>query len=225
MVVLMRRNTFRIYLDGLFGFDGKRKWTTYREYNEEVWEPWLKEAYHRNPLPFLDGPEANYAHALDPHTQSTAAFRAQIALTGLSKPDWLLYIEDGSVCVERWTSMSRREREDILLYLWEVEQAGAEQGHGTVNRMWAPEFTLDNLAGDGGREMIRLARSIRPPEGFDAASSPVPHFTNDAYDRLWSIGKYEPSIPFSRAKRAFIETGIAARTWLQRVVRLHPFPL
>ncbi|GAA5967980.1 hypothetical protein JCM11641_003687 [Rhodosporidiobolus odoratus] len=75
-----------------------------------------------------------------------------------------------------------------------------------------PEGTLEELAGGRGHGMLQLLVACRLPPEFDPANSDVLRFPHDDWDRLWSVGKYKPTVPLSRAKRAFVDSGIATRT-------------
>ncbi|BGP13684.1 hypothetical protein JCM10213_002252 [Rhodosporidiobolus nylandii] len=210
MSVVLRSNTFTIFPEPYLDEAGNPR-MPFRRYQTEVWEPWLKQAYSDETQHFLAKPDIQYAKQLDSHLLACAEVVKQSALalfdSNAGREDeagvqWRLRV---------WVRKSRKEREDVLLEIWEAGHKMYEKMGSPKNLAEVPEYTLD-LAGDQLGPLLRLISACRPPPSFDPSTSPVPHISHPQWDRVWLVGEYEPAVPLSRAKRAFVESAVATRT-------------
>jgi hypothetical protein len=228
MPIILRRNTFPTFPPNYLDKSGKPS-MPFRTYQTKLWEPWMKESYSDRAVPFLSGPETNYLKSLDTHSLATSEQQAQRALfllNGLTEP-----LPDELERIARWDRLSKEKREEILLDCWKSEHVSFEPVSYTMGHSYAPECTLAGLSGKGCDGILPLLLACKPSASFDASTSKVPLIPNDARERMWCCGKYTPPTPFSRAKRAFVESWIAGRAcylfnfmlmWKMKMVRPYP---
>ncbi|GAA5894639.1 hypothetical protein JCM6882_006645 [Rhodosporidiobolus microsporus] len=195
MPVILRMNTFptgpRDWLD-----KNNNPTMSFREYNAKVWEPWISRAYSSETKPFTDRPESSFAKQLDAVMQAPAMrepFSGQLER------------------FKRWEKLNRREKEDLLLDILEVHHRMSEEMEYGMTRAEAPECNLAALVDNDGYGMKVLALKCSTPPDFAVSTSSVPVYHHDAWDRVWSVGKYSPQVPFSRAKRLSIEYSTSNR--------------
>ncbi|BGP21034.1 hypothetical protein JCM10213v2_009213 [Rhodosporidiobolus nylandii] len=188
---------------------------SYREYNAQFFEPWLVETWINDAAetPFVDKPDHVFSPYLDPFALSCAEQVREAALLHslmLRKGRDIASGPQARARMDRWLAMTEREREDFLLALWEGEQTSNEELGGYFERVECPELRLSELAHNGGKGMMKLLLDcITVPMGMpDNELPPIPH---EGWDRLHRVGSFEPKVPLSMAKRAFVNSAWHSR--------------
>ncbi|GAA6035520.1 hypothetical protein JCM8097_000296 [Rhodosporidiobolus ruineniae] len=179
---------------------------TFRQYNDLIWEPWIKSAYAMQ-RPFVLGREDDFRHHLDRvHIAETELVeqRAESCAAAIAPSAWTSS-RDPFCRYMRWFRLSREEQEHLLLEVLD-KISPREQGFYDF-RQDAPEVLLADLLADGGQGLVRLAWTcIRSASKPDRPLPPCP-----AFDRLYGLHSFHSGVPLSAGKQAFVRTHTANR--------------
>ncbi|BGP21028.1 hypothetical protein JCM10213v2_009207 [Rhodosporidiobolus nylandii] len=187
----------------------------FEQYNQLVFEPWLKASYFdQPPRPFTDNPlgDRHYSPYCDPYqlAQSEQIREAALMYSRILRAQDVMSGLQGISRTERWVAMSEKEREQVLLTIFEDDTRQAEKVGAYLPRCECPELTLDLAKAGGERMLSLLVNSLTVPANLPVDDLP-PLPTNAAWDSLHRVGKFEPTTPFSKAKRAFQNLSVAWR--------------
>jgi hypothetical protein len=228
MQIVIRANTFPTKPIGFLN-DAGQPTMSFRKYWTTQWEWWMRLNYSDATKPFLLGPEVKYTKALDPHMLACTENFTQNVIK-LSKSVGTL-LDDATILglYSRWRKMTVEEREDLLLANFQVAHEMFERASYPMLCVETPELTLSSLAGGDGTGILSFLFTAQSFGLIDFTKERIPVIKNEEWERLWCVGKYEKAFPLSSARRAFVDSAIAARAqhllnfvqgWLYSLVRL-----
>ncbi|BGP21085.1 hypothetical protein JCM10213_009001 [Rhodosporidiobolus nylandii] len=174
-----------------------------REWNERVYEPWLKAAYDQSIKPYYLQPshlfnkyDSEYARGVKENLKR--GIRGNVALIAHvhNSPFWR------TLC-ELWRSKTVKEREEVVLLTWERQARRAETADFSYRRDNTPELTL-NWAADPYNLEDLVAAQLLPPNS-DLEYRIV---RNPEWERLNAPAS---SLPLSPGTREFVEEGYLDR--------------
>ncbi|GAA6030495.1 hypothetical protein JCM8097_006174 [Rhodosporidiobolus ruineniae] len=174
----------------------------FKQYNEEVYEPWLKRAYTL-PKPYYLQPshlftkfDSEYARA---HKE-----QAKVILCGIIEHLGMLHREKSfaDICLT-WRRYSKKQRQDLCLLTWARQARRAETAQFSYRRDDTPELVLSWADDPYNFEDLVAAQVLAPGSTVDYRIVP---------NKEWSALNEPPScLPLSRGLREYIETGFIDR--------------
>ncbi|GAA6035510.1 hypothetical protein JCM8097_000291 [Rhodosporidiobolus ruineniae] len=179
---------------------------SYREYNSNVWEPWIEKVY-ADQKPFIEGRDGDFAAYLDPFSLSTAELFQQVAheaAANLAR----VHQSNPQRTLERfaeWLTFPKAKQEEIIVQICELLHPKSATMYPT--RRDAPDCTRPNLLAGGGQGLVTLVFACT----LSASKPNLPLPPCDAFDRLFGLHKYSGGLPLSPQKRAYVHLQTAAR--------------
>jgi hypothetical protein len=178
---------------------------TYRQYNQERFEPWMKRAYAPSVTPFFEGPPQNFLPYLTPDlVYIREELRLCVQQTAARTLPNLMEFEELPELMRRWHRSSVREREELCLLVFERLQRRAEMIGFLFRRVECPELTLDFARDPFKLEMLFAAIILERDSGVPYRLPPSP-----VWERMHDVNA--SGLPASRAVRAFTEEGRLSR--------------
>ncbi|GAA6030475.1 hypothetical protein JCM8097_006166 [Rhodosporidiobolus ruineniae] len=197
MVVAYRCHT---YLEWRTDFD--KSDLSFKEYNEKVYEPWLKRAY-TIPKPYYLQPshlfnkfDSEYARAHNEQAKFILKKHVEFISDFYRSPAFREF------CLA-WRFFTKEKREELCLLVWERQLRRAAEVEMGYRRDEAPEFTLAWAADPLNFEDLVAAQVLSPGSTVDYRIVP---------NKEWSaLNEPPPSLPLSRGLRAYVDEGFVDR--------------
>lgn len=180
-----------------------------REWNAE-WERRLAIFYDPNSPPFVD--EREDAVQLAVYVDEWA-YTCREAGAKSVRGQGLRLMEKTTVddfeqrYAEPWRRKTKEEREELVLQVLQHVHQGRAAGpeRGEMMRLFAPEVTLEQLAGGGGEGLLKLANSL-VVEGWSQEGQWSVFVRHEAFERKFLFNfDQDALLPASKALRAFQE--------------------
>ncbi|GAA5889766.1 hypothetical protein JCM6882_004316 [Rhodosporidiobolus microsporus] len=180
---------------------------SYAQYNQ-ILEKWFGDNFHTSPPPpFVDSlPDKVCAKYTDQVmlAQTEQLRHVTLTLFHMLRRTDIASGPQGKARMAKWLAMSEQE-----------------------------QLTTKNLCANGGKGMMKLLLDcITMPLGLPPTEFPL--VGNDDWDRLFRVNKFEPDVPLSRQKRAYVQHCLAWRhkglfsfclRWIQVMDGQGDFPL
>jgi hypothetical protein len=178
---------------------------TYRQFNTDRFEPWLRKAFATTVKPFFEGPAHLYLKYQSPFGVSfrTESLEMARGLASIELPRWMKESTFPDLMV-KWHDLSVEEREDYFLLVCERQQRRAETADFLYRRAECPELVI-SFAEDPSNFQWLMQQLVLDPNAEQQYRIPP----SEDWDRLNDATR--SSLPPSGPLRAFTEDGKSGR--------------